>query len=242
MGAMVAAVVVGCVLLSAVLRIQRDPWEAQDRLPLAWPVAGVLLVLVASAGRVSHTVGLVAFAIGVVLIWANSLPEPAEEGASSAQQPSGAESAWLTMAFAAAILLGVCTALATEVLVATVIMVAALVALAVVATVGRCRDGQLAIRSAGWLAVILPCLGLGLLGHDRLMLIMQGGRIPQLPGPPPRLHETGGLLLPGLVLLATTAVLAGHGRWRGSWRLAACAGLGLAGVLGAGVMVAGVLG
>ncbi|MEE2907237.1 MAG: hypothetical protein VX527_05320 [Planctomycetota bacterium] len=223
-GAMVFAILVGVLLLA----FGHSAWRFQDRIPLAWSVAGVLLVLIGAAGRVSHTVGLIALALGMVLLWLNLMTDQRDRA-----QPrvSSGESS-LVIAFLAALVLAACARLAPVAWLVPIGLVLALTSLGVVGLVARYRDAVSAIHTAGWFAVLLPCFGLGLLGQDMLMEIVRADMMKEIPGRPPRFEHTGGLLEPGLVLLGTILVLAGSGRWSPNWRSPASFALVAAGILG----------
>ncbi|MBG81031.1 MAG: hypothetical protein CMJ39_10030 [Phycisphaerae bacterium] len=234
MGAVIFAIVAGMMLLnSASSNVQQDK-ELMTDLPLIWPVAGVVILLTAAAAKVPHLVGLIVCAIGLVLIWINTMPA---DSSVEQKSESDAQSSSLAGAFVSSLFLAVCAWWSTSLLPALALTVVSLVSLVLVMLVAAHRGVSQGIRMAGWLAVLLPCLGLGLLGHDQLFQMIQSGRDSAVP----RLHETIGLLGPGLILLATTLVLAGGRRWSPTWRRYAGLGLFLVGVVAGGLAIRGLM-
>ena len=234
-GAMVFAILVGGILLTTD-RHDR-PWnhfQGSWLVPIAWPVGGILMLLVASAGRVSHVVGLVAFAMGLVLIWLNLMPQRDEEPEPAPSRGDGS----LVVTFLAALVLAACARLSPVEWLVPVGVVLSLLSLGVLVLLARHKNVLSAIQAGGWFAVLLPCLGLGLLGQDMLSRIIRA----DIPGAPPRFEYTSSLLEPGLVLLVTIMVLVCQERWPSFWRAPASLALLVAGLLGYGILMARAVG
>lgn len=238
-GAMVFAILVGVLLLRRDEKVEgaglTAPAGPEWFIPMAWPVAGVLMLMVGAAGQVSHVVGLVLFAIGLVLIWLNIQSD--EDDASPAEPQSSDLN--LVMAFIMAVLLAACVWLSPMEWLVPVGVLLALVSLAVFGLLARIRGAPVAVQAGGWFAVLLPCFGFGLLGQDMLSTIVQSDLRSV---PPPRFEFTSSLLEPGLVLLLSVLVLAGVNRWTRCWQVPAAVALVVAGGLGFGVLMTKAIG
>ena len=178
-------------------------------------LAAFVMVLVAAAGRVPHTVGLLVSALAVVLLWFNSMPpEPPEHGraAPADERPGG-----LLTAILAAVALALAAGLsptASQWLIASWLIILAILIFVTL----HFRAGESAtLHATGWFAITLPAVGLGVLGHDRLVGMFSQ---PALLGPvavPEQVHHTAGLLVPGLIILMVSFVVAGAPRWPVTW-------------------------
>ena len=229
-GSMVFAVLVGSLLLrsDSVLQDQEQS-QSNWQIPISWPVAGVLMLMVGAAGRVSHIVGLVVFAIGLVLIWLNSLPADSEASSEKTKAMDG----HLITALLAAVVLATCARLSPVDWLIPIGIVLTVAALIVFVLMARICGELAAIKAGGWCAVLLPCFGFGLLGQNMLSAIIDSDQR----AAPPRFEYTSSLLEPGLVLLATVLVLGGVHRWSGNWRAPASLALMVAGILGFGILL-----
>ena len=194
-------------------------------------VTGLLLIMMAVAGRVPHTVGLIACTIGLVLIWLNSLRSREVSGTAKAgetrQQPLS-----LTLALAASLLLAFCARWSPIDWMPLVMFVLIVEVLVMLRMVMSSRGGAAVFEAAGWFAVLLPCLGLGLLGQDRLAVLIRGNDLPGLPPVVPTLRSTEGLLIPGVAILLGVLLWFLAGLVPSSWRR----------TLGGCLLVIGVLG
>ncbi|MDP6479320.1 MAG: hypothetical protein QGI75_04690 [Phycisphaerales bacterium] len=204
LGPLVGVVAVPLLLLGP-SQWSRDQWHADDRLPLAWPAIGVLLMALAVAGRVPEFLTLVAFALGVVLLWMETTPR-------SHERHGGDGGGWVLLGVVLASALAVVNAVGPGGWLPLVIAFAAAWAIIVRASVrlGRRRT----LLAVGWAAMMGPVLGLGVLGQDGLRgtvlntlksdVVFVGYR---------GLGGLAKLLLPGLLLLAICGLIAGWPRW-----------------------------
>ena len=186
-------------------------------------VSGLVLVMIAAAGRVPHTVGLIACAIGLVLIWLTSLQSrevtDSVKAGEARQQPLS-----LIVAVAGSLLLAFCTRLAPSDWMPLVMVVLIVEVLVMLRMLMNSRGGTAVFEAAGWLAVLLPCLGLGLLGQDRLVVLIRGHDLPGLPPAMPTLRSTQELLIPGVTILLSVLFWSMATRVPPGWRgtLGAC--------------------
>ncbi|MBG84342.1 MAG: hypothetical protein CMJ40_07350 [Phycisphaerae bacterium] len=180
-------------------------------------VGGLLLIMMATAGRVSHTVGLIACTIGMVLIWLTSLRSRGASAPANAaarrEQPLS-----LTLALAGSLLLAFCTRLAPIDWMPLVLALLILEVLMMLYILMASRGPEVVFEGAGWFAVLLPCLGLGLLGQDRLAMLIRGNDLPGLPPVVPTLRSTEGLMVPGLVIVLSVLFWFLAGSVPSSWR------------------------
>ena len=88
-----AGVVAGWALRPPPVDWQRA-WHVDDRVPLVWPVVGVLLLAMASAAELPAYTLLAALGVGIVCVWAN---QPRDR---SCQGGGG----WMLLAAAAAVI------------------------------------------------------------------------------------------------------------------------------------------
>ena len=236
MGAIIFAVMVGAMLLlSGSSSRQASDGELLASVPMAWPEVGVVILLTAASAKVPHLVGLIVCAIALVLLWINSMPaDSRRDHEASVPDP---HAGYLAATLVLGLLLAACAWLATPWIPAIVLTVISLTGLALVMLVTSHRGASQGIQAAGWLAILLPCLGLGLLGHDQLFEMIQAGTSSAVP----RLHETIGLLGPGLIILVTTLVIRGSRDWSPLWRWYSGLGLFLVGILTGGLAVRGLL-
>ena len=194
-------------------------------------VAGLVMVMIAAAGRVPHTVGLIACTIGLVLIWRTSLRS--RDGhrqvrpSDTPQQPLS-----LTVALAGSLILAFCTRLSPIEWMPLVIVVLVVGAVVMLHMLMSSRGVFAALEAAWWFAIILPCLGLGLLGQDRLAVLVRGHDLPGLPAVVPTLRSTEGLVVPGVVLMLSVVFWLLAGSVASSWRRTLGVCLIVVGVLG----------
>ena len=222
-------------LLSGSSSRQASDGELLASVPMAWPAVGVVILLTAASAKVPHLVGLIVCAIALVLLWINSMPaDSRRDHEASVPDP---HAGYLAATLVLGLLLAACAWLATPWIPAIVLTVISLTGLALVMLVTSHRGASQGIQAAGWLAILLPCLGLGLLGHDQLFEMIQAGTSSAVP----RLHETIGLLGPGLIILVTTLVIRGSRDWSPLWRWYSGLGLFLVGILTGGLAVRGLL-
>jgi hypothetical protein len=222
-------------LLSGPSSRQTSAGELVSSVPMAWPAVGVVILLTAASAKVPHLVGLIVCAIALVLLWINSMPADSRRDHETPVPDPHAGYLAATLVFG--LLLAACAWLATPWIPAIVLTVISLTGLALVMLVTSHRGVSQGIQAAGWLAILLPCLGLGLLGHDQLFEMIQAGTSSAVP----RLHETIGLLGPGLIILVTTLVIRGSRDWSPLWRWYSGLGLFLVGILTGGLAVRGLL-
>lgn len=229
-GPLLAAIAVPLLIVGgSVWRV--DQWHADDRIPLAWPAVGVLLLCLAVAGRVPEFVMIVSFAVGAVLVWMETVPRAGE-------QHGGEGGGW---ALLGVVLAGGMAFVGGESSAGWPVMCitlgsAGFIVWRTCVHLGRRR----AILSTGWAAMLGPVLAIGLLGQHGLqtavLTAFQTGI--SFVG----YRTVGGLemlLMPGVVLLFVCGLIAGWARWsdrRG--RLAAILMAGL-GVFGIGALMSG---
>ena len=212
-GPMVFGLVTGMLLVRGP-EAPRGGWPSGGVIML---ITGLVLVMMAAAGRVPHTVGLIACSIGLVLIWLTSLRS--HEGSDAAtssvrrQQPLS-----LTSALAASLLLAFCASLAQDDWIPLVLLVLIIQVLVMLSILLTSHGPNVVFKAAGWFAVLLPCFGLGLLGQDRLGMLIIGNNLPGLPQVVPTLRSTGGLLVPGVVILLGVLFWSLRGLVPSSWR------------------------
>jgi hypothetical protein len=197
------AIALPLVLLSRRGRTDR-PWHADDRLPIAWPAVGVVLLVLAVAGRGPHFLAVVVFAIGIVLLWLETIPLPGE---SHGRQRSGG----LALAFASVIGLGLVALAAGQWRAMLLLCMLTAAAMLVSATIrlGLSR----AMLVAGWAACLGPVWILGLVGQGGLQasIAAAGGDLPAA-----GYRQLGGLevlVVPGLLILALSGFITGWARW-----------------------------
>jgi len=212
---LVALLAVPVLLLPAVLGRRSDPWDAEERLVLVWPAVGVLLLLVAVAGRLPQSGMLVLFTLGAVLTWVESIPRRGE-------QWGGPGTAWLTLALVgsavlAAGLWGFDPAWST--------LIAATVAGGVVVTLTRHHGPRAGVSTAMWMAAVVALLAPGMLGFGALTDMLQGRPMPVMVAGEPHVGPLMLLSVPAVGLLACCGLLAGVGRWSGLGRVAAVLGV-----------------
>jgi hypothetical protein len=197
------AIVLPLVLLSRLGGDGRQ-WHADDRLPMAWPAIGVMLMLLAVAGRGPEFLAVVTFAIGIVLLWIETIPRPGEAHGGSATAP-------LMLAFASAIGLSL---VASESGNRWFMLVLCMVTAAIMLVSTAIRLGpRCATMSAGWACSLGPILLLGLVGQDdlRASIIGTSDGIPFV-----GYRQLAGLevlVLPGLLILALSGFITGWARW-----------------------------
>jgi hypothetical protein len=220
-GPLVGLVAAPIVLLGR-RRWGRDQWHADDHLPLAWPAIGVLLLVLAVAGRVPEFLSLVAFAIGAVLIWMETTPRAGEDH-------GGEGGGWVLLALLAACGLAAVNMAGPGGWPLTALSLAAAAGVIVRASI---RLGQRrTLLACGWAALMGPVLGLGVLGQHGLRgtvlntfssdVVFVGYR---------GLGGLAKLILPGLALLGICGLVAGWPRWtvrRGRWVAWLMAALGV---------------
>ena len=167
------------------------------------PVSGIVLIMIAAAGRVPHTVGLMACTIGLVLIWLNSLRSRSDhvqmDNDQASQQPLS-----LTLALAGSLMLAFCTLMSPIEWMPLVVLALIVEVLLMLFLLMRSRGVPAAFEAVGWFAILLPCLGLGLLGQDRLAVFIGGNDLPGLRAAFPTLRSTEPLLIPGVTILIGT--------------------------------------
>ena len=150
-------------LLARAARGHSD-WHADDHVPLAWPAIGTMLLLLAAAGSGPQFLLIVVCAVGLVLIWAETLPRPFEGH-------GGPGGGWVL------ICLGLTTALAFVVwsgphhrgVLVIPLIVTIVIPLLAAWRLGR-RSGLLV---AGWGAALSPILLLGVTGQDGVRVAVQ---------------------------------------------------------------------
>lgn len=194
----------GLVVPMLVMGIGRDrgcPWGADDRMPMAWPFIGVLLLVLAVADAVPVELGLVIFAIVTVLAWCQSIPRAGESY-------GGPGAVWLLAA-------GVCSVAALIVSfplgrVAVGITICGQIALSWV--VLRRRGQRAALQTAGWAAVLGVGLTTGLLGHSEVVATV----IPV--AWTPLIEPTWPLAVPGILLMLICGCIATQYQWPRRWQ------------------------
>lgn len=208
-----------------------DQWHADDRIPLAWPAVGVLLLCLAVAGRVPEFIMIVTFAVGAVLLWMETLPRAGESH-------GGEGGGWAILAVLLAGGMAIIGAQSTAgwPLMVVVLGTAGLIVWRTSLHLGRRR----AIVSTGWAAMLGPVIAIGMLGQQGLQatLLNTFGTDISFVG----YRTVGGLemlLLPGVLLLFVCGLIAGWARWS-DWRgrLAAMLMVGL-GVFSIAVLMSG---
>ena len=197
------AIVLPLVLLSRLGGDGRQ-WHADDRLPMAWPAIGVMLMLLAVAGRGPQFLAVVTFAIGIVLLWMETIPRPGESHGGSATAP-------LTLAFGSVIGLSL---VASESGSRDFLLVLCMVTAGTMLVSAAIRLGpRRATMVAGWAGCLGPILLLGLIGQDglRASIIGTSDGIPFIGYP--QLAGLEVLVLPGLLILALCGFITGWARW-----------------------------
>lgn len=208
---LVALLAVPVLLLSAVLGRRSDPWDVEEKLVLVWPAVGVLLLLVAVAGRLPQSGMLVLFTLGAVLAWVESIPRRGE-------QWGGPGTLWLALALVgsavlAAGLWGFDPAWST--------LIAAAVAAGVVVELTRYHGPRAGVGTAMWTAALVALLAPGILGFGALTDMLQGRPMPVMVTGEPHVGPLMLLSVPAVGLLACCGLLAGVSRWSSIGRVAA---------------------
>ncbi len=199
-----------------------DHWHADDRIPLAWPAVGVLLLCLAVAGRVPEFVMIVAFAVGAVLLWMETLPRAGE-------QHGGEGGVWAAVGV---VLSGGLVFVGSQSTAGWPVLCVSLGSAGLIVWRTWTHLGQRqAIVSTGWAAMIGPVLAIGLLGQRGLQatLLNTFGSDISFVGYR-TLSGLEMLLMPGVMLLFVCGLIAGWARWsarRGRLAAVLMAGLGI---------------
>jgi hypothetical protein len=201
---LVMAIVLPLILL---FRLGGDgrQWHSDDQLPMAWPVIGVMLLLLAVAGRGPEFLAVVAFAIGIVLLWMETIPRPGESH-------GGSSTGSLMLTFASVIGFSI---VANEsgsrwlMLILCMVIAACMLASTAIRLGSRC-----ATMAAGWACCLGPILLLGLVGQNGLLASIIGYSSEDIAFVGYRqLVGLEVLVLPGLLILALSGFITGWVRW-----------------------------
>lgn len=207
---LVVLLAVPTLLLPAVFGRRADPWDAEEPLVLVWPAVGVLLLLVAVAGRLPESGMLVLFSLGAVLLWVESIPRRGEQWGGPGIQ-------WLAMALVGSAMLA-SGLWAFDPSWST--LIAAAVAAGVVVELTRHHGPRAGVSTAMWTAAVVALLAPGMLGFGALVDMLQGRSLPVTVTGEPYVGPLMLLSIPAVGLLACCGLLAGVGRWSGMGRLA----------------------
>ncbi|MCH2135738.1 MAG: hypothetical protein MK101_04040 [Phycisphaerales bacterium] len=220
-GALVGAVATLIMLAPAATGTKADPWDDDHRIDLRWPAAGVVLLLVALAGRLPQSALMVLFALAAVMPWAESIPRRGETW-------GGPGVGALSLALLGGMAMATAMAIAGHV---WMLVVCLGCAAAVLFMCARRLGGHAGIEAAMWSATLAALAGPGLLGWEALAASV--GRLTA--AGEPHVGRLGLLAVPALALLVPCGVLAGFSRWPAIGRVAAVV------VSGGGLIVMGVL-
>jgi hypothetical protein len=180
-----------------------DAWDRDRRMLLRWPSIGVLLLLIAVAGRLPDSGLLVLFALGAVLAWAESIPRAHETW-------GGLALGWLCLALVGSTLM----AFALVELPGVVGAWAGVGAVAVVCWRIVVRHGASAgLESAMWMACIGSLLIAGMLGLESLQASFVGPLRSVGVTQMPMVGSLVPLTAPAMAILISCLVLAGFGWW-----------------------------
>ena len=208
-----ATMVALVLLIPGALAWGGDAWDRDRRMVLRWPVIGVIVLLVAVAGRLPDSGMLVLFALGSVLAWAESIPRSHETW-------GGPAMGWLCLALVGS------AGMAMGLNWLPGVQGAGIGAIAIVVVCWRVvvRHGSSAgIESAMWTACIGSLLITGMLGLEALQASFGGHLRSVGVTQVPMVGSLVQLTAPALAVLISCGVLAGFGWWPRRGRIGALA-------------------